>query len=186
MRLRIYAAALLIVGLALGLTLSSGCTTQSQQQATGPDPAPTDEMPPADEEMTQHHEEHAEHGHEMGEHHQAMEHHGDTPRVHDRNLQLSGEMQDGVRVVEVAARRYKFDPETIVLKKGQPTRLLITSEDVTHGFDIEGMDIDVKLPPHQTQTVELTPEQAGEHHFHCSVYCGPGHDQMHGTIVVRE
>jgi hypothetical protein len=35
-------------------------------------------------------------------------------------------------------------------------------------------------------TVAFTPEQPGEYHFHCTVYCGPGHDEMHGTRFVRE
>lgn len=98
--------------------------------------------------------------------------------------QLSGEVTDGVRVVKVAARRFAFIPDTIVVKAGEPVRLEVTSTDVTHGIDLEGMQIDVVLPPNQPQHIEFTPEKPGTYHFHCSVYCGPGHQDMHGELIV--
>lgn len=126
-------------------------------------------------------EEH-EHGGETmeeGEHaHEAEEPSGEEP------LAPSGTVQDGVRVVEVTARKFEFDPATIVVNEGEKVRLKITSEDVTHGFGLGDYDIDRQLPPKETQTVEFTADKPGRHHFHCSVYCGEGHGKMRGTLVV--
>ena len=47
---------------------------------------------------------------------------------------LSGELQDGVRVVKVVASRYKFDPDPIVVKLGEKVRIELTSADVIHGI----------------------------------------------------
>jgi len=99
---------------------------------------------------------------------------------------LSGDLVNGTRVVEVEAHRYEFVPSTIVVEKDQPVRLEITATDVTHGFGLDAMDMNVTLPPNDTQTVELTPEETGQFHFHCTHYCGPGHSDMHGTLIVTE
>lgn len=99
-------------------------------------------------------------------------------------MHASGEIRGGVRVVEVRARQFEFDPATIAVRQGEQVRLKITSEDVAHGFDLEGYDIDRRLPPGTEQVVEFTAGESGSHHFHCSVYCGEGHDRMHGTLMV--
>lgn len=121
----------------------------------------------------------------MGQHMDEGEHEEEGPgSVPDDPGELSGEVMDGVRVVKVTAHRFMFMPDRIVVKVGQPARLEVTSTDVTHGMEIEGMDIDVKLPPNETQQIEFTPEQAGTFHSHCSVYCGEGHQDMHGELIV--
>jgi nitrosocyanin len=98
---------------------------------------------------------------------------------------LSGKVVDGVRVVEVAARQFEFDPATIEVREGEQVRLDVTSQDVTHGFAIEELGIDEALPPHETKTIEFTADKAGTYVFRCSVYCGKGHNDMKGQLVVR-
>ena len=95
-------------------------------------------------------------------------------------------LSEGVRVVDVQAGKFAFDPAEIVVKQGETVRLNVTSEDVTHGFGLADYDIDRKLPPNETVTIEFTADKTGTHHFHCTVYCGPGHEQMHGKLVVLE
>ena len=68
--------------------------------------------------------------------------------------------------------------------QGESVRLEITSEDVSHGIGIEDYDIDRQLEPGKTEVVTFTADKTGQHHFHCSVYCGAGHNDMHGTLVV--
>lgn len=41
--------------------------------------------------------------------------------------------------IHMTARRFEFDPRTITVQKGQPAKLVITSEDVDHGFAIDSM-----------------------------------------------
>jgi len=129
--------------------------------------------------------------HGDGRHHSDMtrngeEHPGESEGRHNRetDLALSGALVDGVRVIDIAARKFKFEPATVVVREGEKVRLGVTSEDVTHGIGIEDFDIDRRLEPGKTETIEFTAEEAGRHHFHCSIYCGSGHGDMHGELIV--
>ena len=102
------------------------------------------------------------------------------------NMELSGVLKDGQRVVKIKARRFEFEPNRIVVKKGEKVRLEVTSEDVTHGINIEAFDINRELKPNKTEIIDFTANQAGPFHFHCSVYCGKGHSDMHGELIVLE
>lgn len=121
------------------------------------------------------HEHEREHAHDRGE---AGEHHGEPSP--------SGKLLGGVRVIEMVARQFEFEPATLVVKQGEKVRLEVTSEDVTHGIGIEAYDIDRSLEPGKTEVIEFTADKAGSHHFHCSVYCGSGHGDMHGELIVLE
>jgi heme/copper-type cytochrome/quinol oxidase subunit 2 len=98
--------------------------------------------------------------------------------------ELTGKLSDGVRVIELKARKFAFDPAAVIVKQGEKVRLRVTSEDVMHGIDIADYDIDRKLPPNETQVIEFTAGKPGRHHFHCSVFFGSGHGDMHGELVV--
>jgi cytochrome c oxidase subunit 2 len=96
----------------------------------------------------------------------------------------TGKVINGVRVIEMKTRKFEFDPATVIVKQGEKVQLKVTSEDVMHGIRISDYDIDQKLPPNETQVIEFTADKPGRHHFHCSVYCGSGHGNMHGELVV--
>jgi cytochrome c oxidase subunit 2 len=102
------------------------------------------------------------------------------------NPELSGVLKDGRRLIEVKARQFEFEPNQIVVKKGETVELDVTSQDVTHGIMIEGYDINRKLEPGKTEKIIFTPDRAGRFNFHCSVYCGQGHADMHGELIVTE
>ncbi len=103
-----------------------------------------------------------------------------------KELVLSGSLDEsGVRVIEVKASRYKFEPDPIVVKFGERVRLLVTSTDVEHGLLIDEYDINVAVPVGETKVAEFNADKRGEFHVHCSVYCGPGHAHMHATFIVR-
>lgn len=99
---------------------------------------------------------------------------------------FSGTLEDGVREISMSAYQFAFDPDEVVVKKGEKVRLVVKSTDVTHGLAIEAFDIDRELPPGEEKIIEFTPEKTGNIHFHCSVYCGSGHGRMHGEIIVKE
>lgn len=103
---------------------------------------------------------------------------------HEHDLKLSGELVNGVRVVKIKARRFEFDPGTVVVKAEENVRFEITSQDVTHGIEIKDFGINEVLEPGKTQVITFVAGKSGRHHFHCSVYCGKGHDQMHGELVI--
>lgn len=89
------------------------------------------------------------------------------------------------KVVKLEARKFVYTPDRIVLKKGQPVVLEITSLDFTHGFKIPDWNIRTDLLPGQVTKVHLKPDMAGEFDFLCDNFCGDGHEGMSGKIVVK-
>jgi cytochrome c oxidase subunit II len=88
------------------------------------------------------------------------------------------------------ARKYRFDPNVITVKKGRHVRLIITALDRDHGFKLEvkleAFNINQKLKKGDASTVEFTADAAGTFPFQCSVVCGLGHHKMKGRLVVEE
>ena len=101
---------------------------------------------------------------------------------------LSGTVENGVRVIPVKAFQYGYSPSVIVVKKGERVRLELTSSDVTHGFGVAELKINVQIPAHAKEPAiyEFTPQVSGEFRVYCSVYCGTGHEEMHATLKVIE
>jgi heme/copper-type cytochrome/quinol oxidase subunit 2 len=112
-------------------------------------------------------------------------HKGHRDENKKQNLELSGKLIDAIRVIEIKASRYKFEPNPIVVKLGERVRLVVTSTDVAHGIAIPKLKIKLAVPAGKTKSVEFVADKQGVFHAHCSVYCGPGHGHMHATLVVR-
>jgi len=108
----------------------------------------------------------------------------DTRNLAEEDLTPSGKLQGTIRVIEITAMRYRFSPNLIVVYSGEPIRLLATSTDVTHGFNLEAYRINRVLRPRQTEEIEFTAGKPGSYWFNCSVYCGLGHFSMTGRLVV--
>jgi cytochrome c oxidase subunit 2 len=106
------------------------------------------------------------------------------------------EPQQPVNGISMTADYWSFEPSPIMVKKGETVRLVITSVNnlmpmtimmfPDHGIDIEDYDIGYTLPVGETVTIEFVADKIGEFHFHCSVYCGIGHEDMHGELIVEE
>ena len=83
-------------------------------------------------------------------------------------------IKDGQRVIQIDARQFQFDPDRIVVKKGEIVKLEITSQDVTHGIKIEGYNINRTLKPSQTEIITFIADKQGQFRFQCSVFLRPG------------
>lgn len=86
--------------------------------------------------------------------------------------------------VRITARQSEFKPGTITVRKGEPVRLLLVSEDADHTFVIDDFGIARALPANREVVVELTPHREGRFRFRCSSYLEEGHEQMSGELVV--
>jgi cytochrome c oxidase subunit II len=96
----------------------------------------------------------------------------------------SGKLVNGVRVIAVQAKRFEFMPNTIVVKAGEKVQLDMTSLDDAHGISLPAFKISQDILPGKTSTVTFTAGAVGSYPFHCSVFCGFGHLDMKGEIVV--
>ncbi|MGH9875377.1 MAG: DUF5777 family beta-barrel protein [Pyrinomonadaceae bacterium] len=88
--------------------------------------------------------------------------------------------------IKITAMRFEFEPSTITVPKGKPVRLLVSSTDVEHGFSIEELGIRRTIKANATTIIEFTPTRAGRFQFKCSIYCGTGHENMTGELIVTE
>jgi len=96
--------------------------------------------------------------------------------------------QPGEIEIPVVARQFDFTPGTasaIVLRQGQPVVLSVTTQDRKHGFFSKELNIDETVVPGKVTYIHINPTHAGTFQFHCSVFCGSGHEGMQGTIVVQ-
>lgn len=88
------------------------------------------------------------------------------------------------RRIEVAAKRFAFEPAEITLKKGEVVDLVLTSNDVAHGVRVRELNLDLHVGKGKIADVTLAPTVTGTFVGHCSVFCGSGHGQMTLTIHV--
>jgi cytochrome c oxidase subunit II len=92
---------------------------------------------------------------------------------------------DSDPVVRVEAKRFVFTPDTIELKVGQPVVLELVALDRTHGFAIPDLGVRTDVPVGQPVRIRVIPQKAGRFEFHCDVFCGSGHEEMSGVLVVN-
>ena len=90
------------------------------------------------------------------------------------------------RRIKIQAKKFEYTPNKIILKTGQPVVLEFTSVDFIHGFKIPDLNIRADLPPGQITKVRFTPGKAGEYEFLCDNFCGSGHEEMIGKIIVKD
>lgn len=88
------------------------------------------------------------------------------------------------REIKITARKFEFSPKTIAVSKGERVRLVVTSEDVDHGLAIKEFNIDQPVKAKQTKVIELTADREGRFEITCSVFCGEGHPDMVGELIV--
>ena len=88
------------------------------------------------------------------------------------------------RVVKISAKRFEFTPAEVHVKKGETVVLELTSLDRVHGFNLPAFKVRKDIAPKEATRVTLTPDKEGTFPFHCDVFCGDGHEDMTGTLIV--
>ena len=90
------------------------------------------------------------------------------------------------RTIEVTARRYAFEPSEIEVTEGERVRLVLTSGDGVHGFEIKKVKVSKEIPRGgEPVVIEFVARDVGRFPIVCSAYCGEGHEDMKGTLVVQ-
>lgn len=94
-------------------------------------------------------------------------------------------IEEQVKEITVVAKQFSFDPDPIVVNKGDKVKLILRSADVTHGFAIIEYGINKRFSKEDPAIVEFTADKAGEFKIFCSVFCGSGHSAMIGKLIVQ-
>lgn len=88
------------------------------------------------------------------------------------------------RVITVVAKRFTFEPARVEVTEGERVRLVVTTGDGVHGIEVKKFKINKKVPRGGEVTIEFVASAAGEFPILCSEYCGEGHEDMKGMLVV--
>jgi cytochrome c oxidase subunit II len=92
------------------------------------------------------------------------------------------------KTFEVIARRFAFEPATIEVTEGDRVKLLVRSADGPHGVEIKQFKVKKAVPRakpgDEPVVIEFVASSAGSFPILCSEYCGNGHKDMTGTLVV--
>jgi cytochrome c oxidase subunit 2 len=89
------------------------------------------------------------------------------------------------RVIEIVAKRYAFVPSRIEVLEGETVRLVVRSADGTHGVQIKKFKVSEEVPRgSEPVTIEFTATAIGEFEIACAAFCGKGHEEMRGKLVV--
>lgn len=89
------------------------------------------------------------------------------------------------RTMHMGVRQYVWEPSTITAKKGELVRLVIHNADVKHGLVIPDLGVmEGDIPP-EGAVIEFMASKVGTFEFFCSVWCGEGHMEMRGNIIIQ-
>lgn len=89
------------------------------------------------------------------------------------------------RVIEVLAKRFTWEPAEIQVTVGERVRLVLRTADGLHGIELKKFKVSKEIPRgNKAVTVDFTADEAGRFPFICSEFCGDGHDDMKGMLVV--
>jgi cytochrome c oxidase subunit 2 len=91
-----------------------------------------------------------------------------------------------VRVIKVVAKKFEFVPGEIHVKKGETITLQFTAPEVPMGFNLPDFGVRTDIVPGKPATLQLTPAKAGSFTFLCDVFCGSGHEDMNGMLIVAD
>ncbi len=89
------------------------------------------------------------------------------------------------RVIAVEAKRFRFTPEEIRVRKGEAVTLAFTAVDFAHGFFAPDFNLRADLVPGTVTKVALQAKDAGRFTFLCDNFCGEGHESMGGALIVE-
>jgi cytochrome c oxidase subunit 2 len=90
------------------------------------------------------------------------------------------------KVIKLTAKKFEYSPAEITVKKGEPVVIEVSSEDVKHGFTLPDFGIRTDIKSGAVNRISFTPDKAGRFTFACDVFCGSGHEDMSGTLIVTE
>ena len=88
--------------------------------------------------------------------------------------------------VHMVARMWAFDPPEVRLPPGSDVDLYLSALDVTHGMYIEHTNVNLMAVPGSVNAARVRFDREGEYNLICHEYCGLGHQNMMGKIVIAK
>jgi cytochrome c oxidase subunit 2 len=109
-------------------------------------------------------------------------------------LRITSPPKDSLEVSVVALQwMWKFqhpggqqEIDELHVPVGAPVRLTMTSQDVIHSFYVPDFRVKYDVIPGRYTTLWFEATKTGEYKILCAEYCGTGHSQMRGTVIVMQ
>ncbi|MBI5001901.1 cupredoxin domain-containing protein [Candidatus Woesearchaeota archaeon] len=90
------------------------------------------------------------------------------------------ETTNAVKEFTITAVKFGYTPSTITVSKGDTVHIIIDNADGMHGMKIPELGIS------GDEEVTFVAEEAGTFTWRCNNFCGTGHKEMSGTLIVEE
>ena len=91
----------------------------------------------------------------------------------------------GRQRLELTARKFRFEPEVIDVRRNDIVRLTVTSLDIAHSFTVDAYRLQKRIPPGAAVTFEFRADEVGRFPFYCSMRLDAGCQEMRGELIVR-
>ena len=98
---------------------------------------------------------------------------------------VAAQTQPQAQLVKLTVKKFEYSPERVTVRKGIPVVIEITSLDRIHGFKLPDFNLRTDVIPGEVARVSFTPSEEGEFPYLCDVFCGDGHENVTGTLVVK-
>jgi cytochrome c oxidase subunit II len=86
--------------------------------------------------------------------------------------------------VHFLAKMWGFEPSRVQVPVGSTVEILLTSKDVTHGFQILGTNVNLMAVPGSVTAAHVHFAKPGVYMIVCHEYCGAAHESMNGILAV--
>lgn len=88
--------------------------------------------------------------------------------------------------IEIRVSRKGFDPAEVTVRKGETTRVILSSADGEHCFAVDALRVEKRVVAGHPTTFDLVPQRTGRFPFYCCVETGEAATVELGEIVVIE
>lgn len=86
-----------------------------------------------------------------------------------------------VKEFTITASNFVFEPREIQVNQGDTVKITLDNTEGFHDVKINGYNLKVE----EGKTLEFVADRSGEFDFICDIFCGEGHDDMKGILVVN-
>lgn len=96
------------------------------------------------------------------------------------------ELDEDTYQLKCVAKMWSFDPGTVRVPAGSEVDIYLSAADVVHGFWITHKNVNLMAVPGAVNNTTVEFDEPGTYDIICHEYCGSGHQQMRGKIIVEE
>lgn len=86
-----------------------------------------------------------------------------------------------VKEFTIDATNFEFDLKEIKVNKGDTVKVTLKNSEGMHAVEFEGYKKEVK----EDETITFVADKTGEFEYICSIFCGTGHGDMVGKLIVE-